>query len=240
MQQMDDGQQIRKRIIFIRHGMTQGNLEKRYIGGRTDEELCEQGIADIRSRIACGIYPAADELYLSPMLRCRQTAQLIYPELTEKAVTLEAFRECDFGIFEGKNYREMEHLTAYQEWVDSMGKNGFPKGESPADFNNRCLQAFLHTIRDTVHQKGDAAADSVSAYVVHGGTIMAILSGLPGIQDKNFYSYQCENGTGFICEISCSEYRNTASTSELHILSVTPITFPSSVTVCKGHCKISL
>ena len=89
MKQIDDGQQMHKRIIFIRHGMTPGNLEKRYIGGRTDEELCEQGIADIRSRIAHRIYPTADELYVSPMLRCRQTAQLIYPELTEKAVVVE-------------------------------------------------------------------------------------------------------------------------------------------------------
>ena len=240
MNREDDGQQRRKRIIFIRHGMTQGNFEKRYIGGRTDEELCEQGIADIRSRIAFGIYPVADELYLSPMLRCRQTAQLIYPELKGKAVMVEAFRECDFGLFEGKNYREMEHLAAYQEWVDSMGKNGFPKGESPAEFNNRCLQAFLHTIQDTVHQKGDAAADSVSAYIVHGGTIMAILSGLPGIQDKNYYSYQCENAAGFVCEMECQDFQDAPSISELRILSITPIKLPDSVSACKGHRKISL
>ncbi len=222
MKQIDDGQQMHKWIIFIRHGMTPGNLEKRYIGGRTDEELCEQGIADIRSRIAHRIYPTADELYVSPMLRCRQTAQLIYPELTEKAVVVEDFRECDFGLFEGRNYQEMEHLSAYQEWIDSMGKNGFPEGESPAEFRTRCLQAFWRTFQDNVHQKGDAAADSVSAYIVHGGTIMAILSGLSGMQDKNFYSYQCENATGFICEIACQEFQNAPSISKLQIVSVTP------------------
>ena len=222
IEQRKNGPQMRKRILFIRHGQTQGNSEKRYIGGRTDEELCEAGIADIRSRIADRIYPAADELYLSPMLRCRQTAQLIYPQLTGEAVSVEDFRECDFGLFEGKNYQEMEHLSAYQEWIDSMGKNGFPEGESPAEFRTRCLQAFWRTFQDNVHQKGDAAADSVSAYIVHGGTIMAILSGLSGMQDKNFYSYQCENATGFICEIACQEFQNAPSISKLQIVSVTP------------------
>ena len=35
-------------ILFIRHGSTAGNLEKRYIG-RTDEPLCEVGIAQIEA-----------------------------------------------------------------------------------------------------------------------------------------------------------------------------------------------
>ena len=32
-------------IVFIRHSMTAGNLERRYIGCRTDEPLCEAGIS---------------------------------------------------------------------------------------------------------------------------------------------------------------------------------------------------
>ena len=34
-------------IYFIRHGATAGNLEKRYIG-RTDEELCTEGIERLK------------------------------------------------------------------------------------------------------------------------------------------------------------------------------------------------
>ena len=222
-EQMDDDQKICRRIIFIRHGLTQGNSEKRYIGGRTDEELCEAGIADIRRKIAGGIYPEAEELYLSPMLRCRQTAQLIYPQLTERATVVEDFRECDFGLFEGKNYQEMEHFPAYQEWVDSMGKRGFPGDESAAGFNARCLKAFVYTVQNSVHQNGGAVSDSASVYVVHGGTIMAILSGIAGVQDKNFYSYQCNNATGFICEMTVPVLQTANWQSALYILSVTPI-----------------
>ena len=38
------------KIIFIRHGQTKGNEEKRYIG-RTDELLSQKGIEEIKNRL---------------------------------------------------------------------------------------------------------------------------------------------------------------------------------------------
>ena len=38
------------RWILIRHGQTQGNRERRYIGCRTDEPLCPEGIAQLQNR----------------------------------------------------------------------------------------------------------------------------------------------------------------------------------------------
>ena len=35
-------------LLFIRHGATAGNLEKRYIGS-TDEPLCDIGIAQVEA-----------------------------------------------------------------------------------------------------------------------------------------------------------------------------------------------
>lgn len=63
------------KIIFIRHGRTAGNLEKRYIG-RTDEPLCKEGITELESIK----YPDCDAVFASPMNRCLQTAKFIYPE----------------------------------------------------------------------------------------------------------------------------------------------------------------
>ena len=62
------------KLIFIRHGKTAGNLERRYIG-RTDEPLCDEGIAEILGKE----YHDADIVVASPMKRCVQTAELIYP-----------------------------------------------------------------------------------------------------------------------------------------------------------------
>ena len=57
------------RAVFIRHGLTAGNLEKRYIGS-TDEPLCGEGIARLKMRT----YPRCEVLVCSPMKRCLQTA----------------------------------------------------------------------------------------------------------------------------------------------------------------------
>ena len=46
------------KIVLIRHGATKGNLEKRYIG-RTDEDLCGEGIKKLKEDTCAGIYPPA-------------------------------------------------------------------------------------------------------------------------------------------------------------------------------------
>ena len=62
------------KIIFIRHGKTAGNLEKRYIG-RTDESLCSKG----KDKLLRRTYPDCKTVITSGMKRCIQTAEIIYP-----------------------------------------------------------------------------------------------------------------------------------------------------------------
>ena len=80
-------------IYLIRHGETFGNQKKRYIG-TTDEPLCHSGrcfLAQIREKHR---YPIPDLLYCSPMLRCRETAEILFPGVEQH---LEAdLRECNF------------------------------------------------------------------------------------------------------------------------------------------------
>ena len=88
------------KIIFIRHGKTGGNLRKAYIG-RTDESLCSKGISELEKKR----YPAADIVVSSPMKRCIETAEIIYPKVPVKIY--DDLRECDFGDFEGLMSREV-------------------------------------------------------------------------------------------------------------------------------------
>ena len=99
------------RLFLIRHGMTEGNREKRYIG-KTDEGLCDEGRRILERRKAAGEYPEADLVFVSPMRRCLETAEVLYPG--QEPVVVEEFRECDFGLFEGKNYRELTGNVHYQ------------------------------------------------------------------------------------------------------------------------------
>ena len=101
-------------LYLIRHSMTAGNLKKRYIG-RTDESLCPEGIVLLESYIQKNIYPEVQRVYVSPMKRCMETAKLIFKE---NFYEVEELRECDFGIFENKNYKELSDCPEYQAWID--------------------------------------------------------------------------------------------------------------------------
>ena len=151
-------------LYLIRHSMTAGNLKKRYIG-RTDESLCPEGIVLLESYIQKNIYPEVQRVYVSPMKRCMETAKLIFKE---NFYEVEELRECDFGIFENKNYKELSDCPEYQAWIDSGGTLPFPEGESQASFTARCCAAVQRIVLQNAFQ--------TAAIVAHGGTCMAILS----------------------------------------------------------------
>ena len=173
-------------ILFIRHGSTAGNLEKRYIG-RTDEPLCEVGIAQIEALARQNLQ--ADLLFLSPALRTRQTAHILFPNMT--GTHIPELWETDFGIFEAKTYQELSNCPAYQTWLDTNCTGEIPGGESVAAFKGRCTAAF---------QKLAAAIpeDATAAFVIHGGCIMAILEAF-ALPKKDFYDYHISNGSFIRC-----------------------------------------
>ncbi len=164
-------------VYFIRHGKTAGNLMRRYIGV-TDEPLCSEGIAELRERR----YPDCGLVIASPMKRCLESARIIYPD--KEIVTCAELSECDFGDFEGRNYLELSGNADYQKWVDSGGVLPFPNGESTEAFKARCVRGFDEMVRRFSERKS-------IAFVVHGGTIMAVMERYGGLE---FYDYHIDNG----------------------------------------------
>ena len=186
-----------KLCCFIRHGKTLGNLSKRYIG-TTNENLCDEGIDELKRYKAKEIYPPSHLLYVSPLKRCIETAKTLYPN--QPLLSCALLRECDFGEFENKNYKELEEHPYYQTWVDSNGQLPFPNGETPALFTERCVKGFLSCLNHIPH-KSSLNFDKLSwtTFVIHGGTIMSILSELT-LPKGDYFSFQVENGQGYLCE----------------------------------------
>lgn len=149
--------------------MTAGNRERRYIG-RTDEPLCKEGRELARkTRLPQGL----DEIFCSPMLRCLQTAEILFPDT--RPYICEDLREIDFGTLEGKTAEEA-HFAA-------------PDGEDVEAFKRRVCSAF---------QKA-AASPEDKAFVIHGGCIMAIMERFAR-PERGFYEYHVPNCGWFYCE----------------------------------------
>lgn len=174
-------------LYLIRHGKTEENTKGLYIGRNTDVPLAENEHLCWPENICL-----PEQIFVSPMLRCRQTARMLTGH--ENFTIIDEFAEMDFGKFEGKGYEELKHDPYYQKWIDSNGTISFPEGENRDGFVRRCMAGFEKMCR--LVRKPDIML------VAHGGTLMAIMSSITG---RQYFDFQASTGTGYKCNVRISD-----------------------------------
>ena len=183
-------------IHLIRHGITEGNQNGQYIGV-TDIPLTTNGIKELERLREADVYPQVEVCYASPLLRCRQSLEIIYPEAIP--ILVEDLRECNFGVFEGRSAQELAGDADYKAWT--AGRIAAPPGgESTADFTRRVCAGFGQAVR---HMMENGITEA--AAVVHGGVIMSVLStcALPQLP---FFQWMSGNGRGYSVRVTPSVY----------------------------------
>ena len=191
-------------LRLIRHGKTAFNIEGRYMG-RTDVELSEEGarqIKEIFDNRAEGpgyelekLRDRQPVLFSSPMKRCLATAGIIFPGV--EPIVIKTLREMDFGIFEGMKYDQLKDMPQFRDFVDSSGEIPPPEGESRESFTKRVLEGINECCRNLKDMGRDCGA-----VVMHGGTIMALMSHLYG---GKYYDYLPQNGGGYTLDLEYSD-----------------------------------
>ncbi|MCL2704242.1 MAG: histidine phosphatase family protein [Defluviitaleaceae bacterium] len=172
-------------IHLIRHGKTLAN-EKRLYCGSTDLPLSENGRVEIIRLKEQGVYPSADMLFTSGLLRAEQTLEIIYGYV--ESMVIPQITEFDFGLFEMKSYEELKEDADYQAWItDLTGDVKCPDGDSKMMFERRVADGFNQIINK---------AEKDAVIICHGGVIVSIMERLmPG--ERNFYEWQPEPGRGY-------------------------------------------
>ena len=149
------------KLYLIRHGPTDWNVEKR-IQGLMDRPLSSEGIETVR---ACRLPAELRHLrwYCSPLLRARQTAELLN---IDNPVIESAIREMHWGDWEGKILKPLrKQLGNVMRENEARGIDFCPpNGESPRQVQHR-LQPWLNSI-------GQQAEDCGA--IVHKGIIRCI------------------------------------------------------------------
>lgn len=195
------------RVVLQRHAQTASNVLKRYVGS-TDEPLCEEGVLQAGR---AGTRPEVKRVHTSSLLRARQTAKLIYPQA--RIIAHAGLDEMDFGRFEGRSWQDMENDDDYRAWVESGCVDVCPGGEGKTGFTERCVSAFLgimeqeaETFPQDACRENEAPSESARAplsdeivFVMHGGTIMAILSELARPQ-RSYFDWPAGFCGGYILE----------------------------------------
>ena len=180
-------------VFLIRHGITQGNLDGKYIGF-TDLPLCDEGYAAISRMAHDELYPDVQKVYSSPLKRCLETADIIYPDRYVKQV--ENLCECDFGEFEDKTPDELKDVPEYLEWLKGGYDSKAPSGESFGDFTLRCIDGLEEVFKDMMKEHISRAA-----VITHAGVIMNLLAGY-GLPKGRPADFALEQGEGYAINLS--------------------------------------
>ncbi len=188
------------KIHLIRHGSTDANILGQYIGSKTDLPLSPEGLSELRLLKESIEYPEIELLYSSPMLRCRQTAALLFPD--KAVIAVENLTEYDFGDFEGKTAAELEAHPDFFEWTSGkLSKT--PNGEENSDFIKRLCIGLNQIVLDML-EKGV----SESAVIMHGGAIMMLLAAT-AVPRHSPVEYTADCGRGYSLLITPSLYHKS-------------------------------
>ncbi len=182
------------KIHLIRHGLTEANQDGRYIG-RTDLPLSPEGLAALLAHKERYRYPGGVRFFTSPLSRCRQTLEVLYPGCHPEVV--EGLAECDFGDWEGKSLSQLKQEESFLRWMEGRERT-IPGGEDSESFRQRVCAAFENLVNDLLH-----SGDTEAVVCTHGGviTLLMQLYGLPHLEPKDCLA---NPGEGFTLRVTPS------------------------------------
>ncbi len=177
-----------KNIILVRHGSLASEHDGCYIGS-SDLPLSSEGIMDANS---LGPFLQAFDIgciYVSPLLRARQTAEEVAKFLPKAPLIHEEFlREIDFGAWEKCTFAQIsENFSEMIEpWALLDDEFTFPRGERLGDFHGRIRQ-FKQMLLDSEHEN--------ILLVSHGGVLRHLICNILDIGSDKALSLRIDRGS---------------------------------------------
>lgn len=202
-------------IHFIRHGLTKGAIDGKYIG-QTDEELCKEGIEQIKQMKEEYGYPYPEVVFTSSLKRCIDTAKLIYPE--KDGIIMRGFDEYDFGEFEGHTAAELEKYDEFKDWLSGGEDARALNGESNGEFATRVCNAFQNAV-DGMIKSGIGSA----SIITHGGVIMSILAAF-GVPELPMTEWLTPSACGYTVRITPSLWSQIKKVEVINEVPAMPLT----------------
>lgn len=129
------------KLIFIRHGQTDWNLQGK-IQGSYDSDLNDTGIKQAMklSEVLLNLNYKFSKIYTSPQKRALQTAKILSEYSNIQYIPIDDLREINMGKWEGLSWQEVEekYPSEYKEWYLNRQYTKTPN-ENPT---RKCLKEF--------------------------------------------------------------------------------------------------
>lgn len=178
------------RFLLVRHGETDWNREKRFQGwydvplndtGRQQAQKAAEFLKDVHLDFAIS----------SPMLRPKETAEIILQHHPEMSLQLEdGLREISHGLWEGKLEAEIEQAYPglLKQWQIAPETVQMPEGENLQQVWERAIATWDKIVQSTT-------PGSVGIVVAHDAINKAILCHLFNLEPQHFWKFKQGNGS---------------------------------------------
>lgn len=180
-------------IHFIRHGEIAETQNGSYIGV-TDVSLSKKGREELSEFDKKYRYPYAQVLFSSPLKRCIETCEIIYPNLNP--IVVDELSEINFGLWEGKTAEELKSDETFNKWLSGDSSVKPPQGESSADFTRRVCLMFQKIVDGLI-----STGHTEAVVVTHGGVIMTLLA-VYGLPQAKPFEWACDSGCGYSIRVT--------------------------------------
>lgn len=195
------------KIHLIRHGRTDWNAEGR-CQGQSESQLDEVGISQATS--ARGLINALsiDSMYVSPLRRTRQTADLLAADLDVPSTYLSDLREIGLGPWENRLWVDIEQeepsaVSSFRSRPDEFYLEGAETYSQVQQRGVACIEQII------------AAGDGLNVLVVsHGAILKTILHHYDHIPLAKFAETP---GLGN-CSHSILSIQNAGSSNEVQVI----------------------
>ena len=181
------------KLILVRHGITEFNSARRFMG-HSDVDLSAVGYSQVerlRDRLAD---EKIDAVYSSDLRRALMTAEVISSGHKVNIVTCPELREVNYGDAEGLTFEEIgHHHPGLARSITNFSLDlSFPGGESFKDFTARTCQ-FLDRLNEY-------ALEQTILIVSHAGALRTLVCDLLGIDQSYWWKFRFDNASLSIVE----------------------------------------
>jgi len=177
-------------VMFMRHGQAENNVSRILVGRHIEAHLTEQGRQQVEDAARQLKSVKVDKVYVSPVIRAVETAQIVCKTLGMNYEIDERLYEIELGKLVGMNYEEV--TTKYGDLFLRFYSESDPV---LANFGVETFAAVKKRVRSLLDEVLQKHEDRNILMVTHLDPIKAALAALLDLKPEALYRWHIRNAS---------------------------------------------
>lgn len=197
------------KLILIRHGETNKNINNILHASGDPEALNDKGIEQIKLTTDELIIHSPSKIYSSKERRALESVKIISDILKIPFEEVEGMEERNWGIFTGKPWEEVKKVLDPMT-LDERFTYVPQSGESWKTFETRLIGAIK---KITIENLGKTVV-----VVTHGGAIRALMPFMLGVSKEESFKYDPDNASLTIFDFDKNGFKKVFVNDTSHLI----------------------